>query len=366
MRVGVVKESRPGERRVALVPEVAARLVSSGFDVSVEAGAGVAAGFADAAYREAGASVIDAQALYDGARVVLRVQRPTIKEAERIERGAVVIGLLAPHASHDVLERLASRGATALAMELVPRITRAQKMDALSSQATVAGYRAVLLAANLSPRFFPMLTTAAGTVAPAKVLVIGAGVAGLMAIATARRLGAMVEGFDIRPAAKEQVESLGAKWVGMELDDVQTEGGYAKEVSDEDRQREHEQLTRLVAAADVVITTAQVPGRRAPLLITHDMLAAMKRGSVIVDLAAEAGGNCAATEAGAEVERDGVIVAGPPNLPATLPLHASQMYARNVAALLSHIAPNGELQLDLDDEITGPCCVVHEGVVREV
>jgi H+-translocating NAD(P) transhydrogenase subunit alpha len=338
MRLAVPRESASGERRVALVPEVAARLVTSGYDVVVETKAGVEAGFPDDAYTNIGARIASSPAeLLEGAGIVLRIQPPTDEEVRALPRGATLISFLNPLTSPALVSQLAQGGVTSFAMELVPRITRAQKMDALSSQATVAGYKAVLLASSLSPRFFPMLTTAAGTVAPAKVLVIGAGVAGLMAIATARRLGAMVEGFDIRAASQEQVESLGAKWVGFVIEAAQGAGGYAKEISEEDKQREHEHLARIVASADVVITTAQVPGRRAPLLLTEDMLRGMKPGSVVVDLAADSGGNSAWTQAGRDVVRDGITVSGPSNLPATLPLHASQMYSRNIAALVAHL-----------------------------
>ncbi|HYE58346.1 MAG TPA: NAD(P) transhydrogenase subunit alpha, partial [Rhodothermales bacterium] len=294
---------------MALVPEAVGRLTKEGWEVHVERGAGTGAGFRDAAYADAGATVADDPAPLTGAAdVVVRVQRPTVEEVAHLREGAVLIGFLAPHTSPELVRALAERRVTAFAMELVPRITRAQAMDALSSQATVAGYRAALLAAQHATKFFPMLTTAAGTVAPARVLVLGAGVAGLMAIATARRLGAVVEGFDIRAAAKEQVESLGARWVGFVMEEAEGTGGYAKEVSEETQRREHEHLARLVAKADAVITTAQVPGRRAPLLITEDMVAAMRPGSVVVDLAAESGGNCALTVAGETVDRDGVTV----------------------------------------------------------
>jgi H+-translocating NAD(P) transhydrogenase subunit alpha len=364
MKIAVPRETPPQERRVALVPEAAARLLKEGWEVHVENGAGAAAGFRDAAYAEAGATLNrDSAALVAGADVVLRVQGPTEAEVAHLREGAVLIGFLAPHTSPERLVALAGRRVTAFAMELVPRITRAQSMDALSSQATVAGYRASLLAAQHSAKFFPMLTTAAGTVAPARVLVLGAGVAGLMAMATARRLGAVVEGFDIRSAAREQVESLGAKWVGVVMEEAEGAGGYAKEVSEEAKQREHEHLTRLVAEADVVITTAQVPGRRAPLLVTEEMVVAMRPGSVIVDLAADTGGNCALTVAGETVARDGVTILGPVNLPATLPFHASQMYARNVGALLKLLVKDGALRLDFDDEIIRACCVTHAGEV---
>jgi H+-translocating NAD(P) transhydrogenase subunit alpha len=365
--VAVLKESRPEERRVALVPE-SVRQVAESVAVTVEAGAGEAAGFEDAAYAEAGATIgTDRTALLGSADAVVCVAPPLGAggrlDASIFRPGSTLIGMLQPGANAPFLEALARQGVHAFAMELVPRITRAQRMDALSSQATVGGYKAVLLAASSSARFFPMLMTAAGTIPPARVLVLGAGVAGLQAIATARRLGAVVQGFDIRPAVKEQVESLGATWVGMAAEDAETAGGYAKEVSEDFQKREHEHLNRLVSDADVVITTAQIPGRPAPVLITADMVAAMKPGSVIVDLAAESGGNCELTEAGRDVVSGGVLVLGPTNLPATMPFHASQMYSRNVTALLLHLVRDGELRLDLEDEITRGCAVAYDGQV---
>lgn len=368
MKVAVPRETATGERRVALVPESVSRLVKAGVEVMVAEGAGQGAGFPDAAYAEAGATLVaDAATLYGGADMVVRVQAPTFGpgagEVGLMRKGAALIGFLQPLTSAELVAALAQQGITSFAMELVPRITRAQKMDALSSQATVAGYKAALIAANTSGKFFPMLMTAAGTVPPAKVLVIGAGVAGLQAIATARRLGAVVQGFDIRPAVKEQVESLGATWVGLQMDEAVGEGGYAKEVTEEAQRREHEHLHKLVSEADVVITTAQVPGRQAPLLIPEDMVRAMRAGSVIVDLAADSGGNCALTRAGEEVHVGGVTVNGPANLPAALPYHASQMYSRNVLALLQHLIKDGALQFDREDEITAGCMVTHDGEV---
>jgi NAD(P) transhydrogenase subunit alpha len=367
MQVVVPKEVQSGERRVALVPESVARLASDTVSVTVEAAAGVAAGFPDSAYAEAGATVSADAATLHAADVLLKVRPPlhsgTIDEVGRLREGAVLIGFLEPLTSPGLLRALADRHVTSFSMELVPRITRAQRMDALSSQATVGGYKAALLAASTTGRFFPMLMTAAGTVPPGKVLVIGAGVAGLQAIATARRLGAVVSGFDIRPAVKEQVESLGANWVGLEMKEAEGAGGYAQEVSDEAQRREHEHLHKLVADSDVVITTAQIPGRPAPRLITEEMLADMRPGSVVVDLAAESGGNCAVTEAGEQVDHHGVTVIGPTNLPSTLPFHASQMYSRNVLALLQHLLVDGAVNIDLDDEITRECLVTHGGEV---
>jgi H+-translocating NAD(P) transhydrogenase subunit alpha len=367
VKVVVLKETRPGERRVALVPE-SVRQLAEVVDVVIEAGAGVDAGFADAAYADVGGRVeLDRTAALADAAVLLCVAPPAgsdgVADPGVPPPGSTLIGMLQPAGHRDYLANLAERGVHALALELVPRITRAQRMDVLSSQATVGGYKAVLLAASASSRFFPMLMTAAGTIPPAKVLVLGAGVAGLQAIATARRLGAVVQGFDIRPVVREQVESLGATWVGMEAEDVETAGGYAKEVSADFQKREHEHLHRLVAEADVVITTAQIPGRPAPRLVTEDMVAAMRHGSVIVDLAAESGGNCALTRAGEETDYHGVRVLGPVNLPASMPFHASQMYSRNIAALLNHLVDDGELRLDLEDEITRACMVAYDGRV---
>jgi H+-translocating NAD(P) transhydrogenase subunit alpha len=365
MKVVVAREAAANESRVALVPEGAQKLKSLGADVWVESGAGERAGHTDAAYTAAGANVAsDAHALYAGADVVLRVQAPQPREIELIPGNALLIGFLSPLTSPDLLAALAQRRVTALAVELVPRITRAQVMDALSSQATVAGYKAVLNAASASGRFFPMLMTAAGTIPPARVLVIGAGVAGLMAIATARRLGAVVQAFDIRAAAKEQVESLGATFVGFHVEEGEGKGGYAQEVSEETKHKEHEHLRKLIADSDVVITTAQVPGRRAPVLVTRDMVEAMKPGSVIVDCAAENGGNCELTKANQEVVHHGVRIQGPVNLPSTLPTHASFMYSRNVVALLTPLVKDGQLSIDLQDDVVGPACVTHEGEVR--
>jgi NAD(P) transhydrogenase subunit alpha len=358
MRVGVPKETAPGERRVALVPEAVSRL-PDGIEVAVERGAGTAASSSDEAYAEAGARLTDDP--YD-AEVVVKVRKPTAAEVERLHEGAVLIGFLEPLTDPAGLERLAARGVTGLAMESIPRITRAQGMDALSSQSTVAGYKAALLAADRLPKFFPMLMTAAGTVAPARVLVLGAGVAGLQAIATARRLGGVVSAFDTRPVVKEQVKSLGASFLDLGVRGEETAGGYATELTEAEQRQQQEELTRAIGDCDVVITTALVPGRPAPRLISAAAVRAMRPGSVIVDLAAEAGGNCELTEPGAEVVREGVTIVGLTNLAATMPVHASQLYARNVSALLVHLAPDGRLQLDFDDEITAGACVARPGV----
>ena len=355
MRVGVPKESAPGERRVALVPELVGRLVPAGFDVLVERGAGAAASFPDSAYEEAGARVVDDA--WAEPEAVVKVQKPGEQEAERLREGQVLIGFLQPLTDAEGIERLASRGVVAFAMESIPRITRAQPMDALSSQATVSGYKAVLLAAERLPKFFPMLMTAAGTVAPAKVLVLGAGVAGLQAVATARRLGAVVTGFDVRPVVREQIESLGANWLDLGVVGEETEGGYAQELSEEQQRRQQEELEARLPEFDVVVTTALIPGRPAPRLIPASAVTAMRPGSVIIDLAAEAGGNCELTEPGEEVVREDVTIVGLTNLPSSMPYHASQLFARNVAALLQHLAPDGELALDFEDEITSGACV---------
>jgi NAD(P) transhydrogenase subunit alpha len=344
---------------VALVPEIVRKFTAAEIGVTVEPGAGAGASFADELYREAGADLSDPW----GADLVAKVRKPSDDELERLRDGQVLIGFLEPLTDRDRIERLAARGVIGFALESIPRITRAQPMDALSSQATVAGYKAVLLASERLPKFFPMLMTAAGTVPPAKVLVLGAGVAGLQAIATARRLGAVVSGFDVRPVVREQVESLGAAFLDLGVVGEETEGGYARELTDEEQQRQQEELERRIPEFDVVITTALVPGRPAPKLIPASAVAAMRPGSVIVDLAAEAGGNAELTEPGEEVVREGVTIVGLTNLPSTVPVHASQLYARNVQALINHLAPEGELALDWDDEITTGACVTREAVV---
>jgi NAD(P) transhydrogenase subunit alpha len=357
VRIGVPRELEPGERRVALVPDAISRL--AGFDVVVEPGAGMEASFPDDAYREAGATV--SAAVWD-ADAVAKVRKPSAEEVGRLHSGQVLIGFLEPLNDAAGIERLANRGVNGFAMESIPRITRAQPMDALSSQATVSGYKAVLIAADHLPRFFPMLMTAAGTVAPAKVLVLGAGVAGLQAIATARRLGAVVAGFDVRPVVREQVESLGATFLDLGVVGHETAGGYAHALDEEEQRRQQEALEERIPEYDAVITTALIPGRAAPRLIPGSAVAKMRPGSVIVDLAAEAGGNCELTQPGEIAEREGVTVVGLTNLPSTMPFHASQLYARNVSALLQHLAPEGELALDWDDEITAGACVTRAKV----
>jgi NAD(P) transhydrogenase subunit alpha len=366
MKIGVPKETAPHERRVALVPEAAGRLAKAGFTVLVEQGAGDAAAFPDAAYGAAGASVVATAAEVFGASdVILKVQPPAADEIALCREGAVLVAVFQPALERDLVARLAARRVTAFSLALLPRITRAQPMDVLSSQATVAGYKAVLLAAAASGRLFPMLVTAAGTLPPARVLVLGAGVAGLQAIATARRLGAVVSAFDVRPAVKEQVESLGARFLEIEVgEQAEGAGGYAKELSEEAHRRELAFIAQAVRDADVVITTAAIPGKRAPLLITADAVRGMKPGAVIVDLAADAGGNCELVEAGADVVRHGVRILGPLNLPSTVAYHASQMYARNVTSFLLHLVRDGALRLDFEDEIIRETCVTHAGEVR--
>ena len=359
MRIGVPRELEPGERRVALVPDAVTRLASAGFDVVVEPGAGVQASFPDEAYAEAGASVSDGVWETDA---VAKVRKPTGEEADRLRSEQLLIGFLEPLTDPDGIERLAERGVVAFAMEAIPRTTRAQPMDALSSQATVSGYKAVLIAADRLPRFLPMLMAAAGTVAPAKVLVLGAGVAGLQAIATARRLGAVVAGFDVRPVVREQVESLGATFLDLGVVGEETAGGYARELNEEEQRRQQEALEERIPEFDAVITTALIPGRAAPRLIPASAVAKMRPGSVVVDLAAEAGGNCELTQPGEVVVNGGVTIVGLTNLPSTMPYHASQLYARNVSSLLQHLAPQGELTLDWNDEITAGACVTRERV----
>ncbi len=366
MRIAVPKETAPGERRVALVPENAVRLAKQGHELRVEGGAGEAAGFPDAAYASAGALVVgNAREAMDGAAVVVRVQRPGDSETDAIPEGALLVGLLAPGQNASLLARLAARRVDALAMERVPRSTRAQGMDALSSQATLAGFKAVILGANALPRILPMMTTAAGTLAPAKAFIVGAGVAGLQAIATARRLGAVVSAFDVRPAAKEQVQSLGASFVEVQEVAAEAAGGYAKELAGAEQQRVLAAIAGHVKDMDLVVTTAAVPGKPAPRLLTREMIRSMRPGSVVVDLAAETGGNCELTRPGETVVEAGVTILGPLNLPATVPFHASQMYGRNVTALLQHLSRDGRLHLDPSDEIAGAMLVVHDGKVRD-
>lgn len=365
MKVAIAKEIEYGEHRVAVIPDMAARLVKQGLEIWVEAGAGEASFFSNEAYEAAGAKIIsDTATLWGEADVLMKVGVPKEHEINQMREGSVLISFLNPLGTPEVIQQLANRKITAFSMELIPRTSRAQSMDALSSQAGVAGYKAVLIAAAALPKFFPMLTTAAGTIRPAKVFVMGAGVAGLQAIATARRLGAVVEAFDIRPAVKEEVQSLGAKFIEVKLEEeTVAAGGYAKEISEASKQRTQEVVTEHVKSADVVITTAQVPGKKAPLLVTEEMVAQMNPGSVIVDLAADQGGNCAGTEPGKDVVRHGVTIIGPINLPSSMPVHASQMYAKNVATLLQYMVKDGNLQLNFEDDIIGSTCVTHAGEI---
>jgi NAD(P) transhydrogenase subunit alpha len=367
MRIGVPVETVVGERRVALAPDSVGRLVALGIDVSVQRGAGAAAHYPDAAYADAGATLADDPcALLRESDVVVKIRPPSLDEAALLSSDAVLIALLQPESSGELLARLAERGVTSFSLERVPRITRAQSMDVLSSQSTVAGYEAVLVGAGLLPKFLPMLTTAAGTIAPAHTFVIGAGVAGLQAIATARRLGAVVSAFDIRPAAAEQVHSLGATFVAAELasESAEDAGGYAKAQTEDAQRRTTETIARHLPQQDLVITTAQIPGRRAPLLITEEMVRGMRPGSVIVDLAAETGGNCALTRAGEIVIVHDVTITGPVNLAAAAPLHASRMFSKNVETFVRHLVQDGAVHIDLADAITGPMCVTHGGAVR--
>ncbi len=363
MIVGVPKETVAGERRVALVPELVPKLTKAGLEVVVQCGAGAAAGFLDAAYADGGARV--EPEVFDKANVLLKVQPPTIEEIGWMNEGSILIGFLQPYANAAAIGALAARRVTAFAMELMPRITRAQPMDALSAMSTIAGYKAVLLAASRLPKFFPLLMTAAGTVTPARVFVIGAGVAGLQAIGTAKRLGGVVEAYDTRPAVKEQVESLGARFaeLGLETKDAEDKGGYAKAQPDEFYRKQQKMMFKYVTRADVVIPTALVPGQRAPILIPEEMVRGMRPGSVIVDLAAEQGGNCALTQPGEEIVRHGVVIMGPMNLPSTVPFHASEMYARTVNNYLAHLLKDGRVHLDLEDELTRGPLVTHQGEV---
>ncbi len=362
MNVAVPKEITPGERRVALIPESAKKLAASKLTVLVQAGAGQPAFFTDEAYQKAGASVVpDAAAAYSAGNAVLKVQPPTLDEVGRIQPETVLISFLQPATNAEVVKALARQRVTAFSLELVPRISRAQSIDALSSQANVAGYKAVLIAATRLGKFFPLLITAAGTVAPARVLVLGAGVAGLQAIATARRLGAVVEGYDVRPAVKEEVKSLGATFIELPLEAQEGQGGYAREQSAEFVRRQQELLAERVVAADVVITTAGIPGRRAPILVTKEMVARMRPGSVIVDLAADTGGNTEGLKPGEVSEVGGVVIDGTRNVPSTMPVHSSQLYSHNVTNLLQLLVKDGNLNLNFEDEIVKGSCVTHGG-----
>ncbi len=364
MRVAAPKELTHDERRVALVPDTATKLIGAKLDLAIQAGAGAGAFISDNAYEKAGVRLVTHAAdLLKDADAVLKVQAPMPSEVELLHKDAVLISFLQPATQGDIVKALARKGVTAFSLELLPRISRAQSMDALSSQASAAGYKAVLMAGERLSKFFPMMMTAAGTVAPARVLVMGAGVAGLQAIATARRLGAVVSAYDVRPAVKEEVQSLGATFVELPLETQEGEGGYAREQSEEFLRQQRQLLGEHIARSDVVITTAAVPGRRAPLLVTGEMVKGMRAGSVIVDLAAETGGNVELTQAGQEVDVDGVTIIGTRNIASTMPQTTSQLYARNVANLLLHLVKDGAISLDFEDEITKAACVTHGGEI---
>lgn len=370
MIIGVPKESAPGERRVALVPDSIGKLIKNGHQILVEAGAGAKAFFTDAAYARAGARIVEIGELYSEAQALVRVARPSAQNEHGVDELALLhpdmllIGFLAPLGSPEYVQRLALTGVTAMSMEAIPRITRAQAMDALSSQSSVAGYKAVILAAEMLPKFFPMLTTAAGTIPPARVLVLGAGVAGLQAVATARRLGAVVSAYDIRAAAGEQIQSLGASFLALDLTEKgEGGGGYARELSPEAVEKQQAFLAEHAAKADVVISTALIPGRKAPQLLTAAAVEGMKPGGVVVDLAGEAGGNCALSRPGQTYIHEGVTLMCPLDLPSTMAMHASQLYARNVTALLDHMCRDGNAQVDFDDEITRETCIAYAGRV---
>ncbi len=362
MKLAVPKETAPGERRVALDPSVVAKLTKLGLEVLVQKDAGASAHFPDDAYGDA-RMVDDAGALCGEADIVVRVAPAGVEDVERMKDGATLVGFFHAHKNPDLVKAMQAKKITSFAMELIPRISRAQSMDALSSQAAIGGYKAAIMGADLSCRFFPMLTTAAGTIRPSKVIVIGAGVAGLQAIATARRLGAMVEAYDVRSATKEQVESLGAKFLDLGVK-AEGEGGYARELTDEEKQQQQEALAGYISKADVLITTAAIPGRPSPKLIPESMVEGMKPGAVIVDLAAEGGGNCELTKPGETIEHKGVVIHGPLNIPSQVALHASEMYAKNLLNFLSPHINEGEFKPDWEDEIIAKSCLTHEGEIK--
>jgi NAD(P) transhydrogenase subunit alpha len=367
MKVGVARETAAGERRVALVPEALGKLTAAGLEILVEAGAGSGAAIPDQAFTDAGATIVSTGQLYADADVILRVQKPVAAEVARLRSGQAVVGLLQPLLDPALMQALASAGVTAISLDAIPRtLSRAQTMDALSSQANVGGYKAVLIAANTYGRYFPLLTTAAGTAKPANVLILGIGVAGLQAIGTARRLGAVVSAYDVRPETAEQAQSLGAKFVRLRTTiDATGAGGYARELTDEERAAQQADLNEVIASQDVIITTAQVPGRKPPILVTADAVRGMRSGSVIVDMAASAlGGNCELSQAGETITTDnGVVIVSPENLPATMPLSASQFYARNISSLLLNMVKDGNLVLDFEEEVTEATVIAHGGAV---
>jgi NAD(P) transhydrogenase subunit alpha len=364
MNVGVLKESRNGETRVALVPDLVAKLKDKGYETYVESGAGLASGLTDEAYKDAGATVLpDSTSVYGKADVLLRVQVPTMDELDKLRDGTSLLAHLWPLQNHDLVQKLADKKITSFSMDMVPRITRAQAMDSLSAMSTVSGYKAVLLAAAELGKFCPMLMTAAGTIRPSRALILGAGVAGLTAIGTCRRLGCIVEAFDVRPAVKEQVESLGAKFVEFTVDDSEDKGGYAKALDDDQQAKQLELIHKHIAECDIVIYTALIPGRKAPILVTEAMLKDMRDGSVVIDLAASQGGNCEGVEADKTVTKHGIKLIGPTNLPATVPVHASQMYSKVMSNLLFELSGDEGIQVDTENEVTVGCMITNNGDV---
>ncbi len=366
MKISVLKETVPGEMRVAIIPDSLKRLKKNGIEVVIESGAGQAAGFADADYEKWGATIEQSKdTLFANADTIIKVQPPTLEEADKIGDGKTLISLLQPTIRHNLVNKLVDKKISAFGLDIIPRTTLAQSMDVLSSMSTIAGYKSVLLAADSINKFFPMLMTAAGTVAPCKVMVLGAGVAGLMACATAKRLGAVVSATDVRPEVKEQVKSVGAKFLEVKSDESGAgEGGYAKEMSDEYKARQAKMIAKNIAKSDVVIPTALIPGRKAPILITEEHVKSMKPGSVIVDIAAEMGGNCELTEKGSDVVKHGVLIIGNTNLPSTMSYHASQMFSKNIEKFLFHITDENGFTMNMEDEITSGSLVAYEGEIK--